>query len=231
VSDLLQILGLAILSMANPTLLAAVTLMLLLPSPRRLMLGYLLGAYLTSISCGIVILYALQGSSAVETGKQAISPAQDIVVGLLLIVVAVALGEGRGKELRERRAARRASSEKEKKDPLPMRMLGRGSARVAFAVGVVLSFPGASYLVGLTHIDKLEAAVVPSVLLVAGFCLFQLLLLELPLVGYFVAPERTATAVASFRSWLARNGRRTGARFAAVLGGLLILRALIVLLA
>ena len=39
-SDLLQIFGLALLSMANPVLLPAVALVLLLPSPRHLMLGY-----------------------------------------------------------------------------------------------------------------------------------------------------------------------------------------------
>ena len=33
----------------NPTLVAATTVMLLLPSPKKLMLGYLLGAYTTSI--------------------------------------------------------------------------------------------------------------------------------------------------------------------------------------
>ena len=119
----------------------------------------------------------------------------------------------------------------EEKEALPMRILGRGSARVAFAVGIVLSFPGASYLIGLTHIDRLGAAVLPSVLLVVGFCLIQLLLLELPLIGYALAPERTAAAVTSFRSWLERNGRRAGSRFAAGLGALLILRALVVIVA
>ena len=39
----------ALTSMLNPTLLAASTLMILLPSPAKLMLGYLLGAMLTSI--------------------------------------------------------------------------------------------------------------------------------------------------------------------------------------
>lgn len=229
-SDLLQLVGLAIVSMANPTLLAAVTVMLLLPSPRRLMLGYLLGAYLTSITCGVLILYALEGTSAVRAGKGTVSPAQDLVMGFLLLIVAVALGEGRGKDFRERRAARKARSEKKAGDPLPMRVLGRGSARVSFAVGLLLSFPGASYLIALGHIDRLEAGVGPSVLLVVGFCLFQQLLLELPLVGYFLAPDRTDKAVASFRSWLQRNGRRTGARFAAVLGVLLLVRALVVLI-
>lgn len=230
-SDLLQILGLAVLAMVNPTLLAAVTVMLLLPDPRRLMVGYLLGAYLTGVACGVLILYELQGSSALETSKQAISPGQDLVLGVLLLIVAMALGEGRGREWRQRRAARKeaGAARKEKADPLPMRLLGRGSARVAFAVGILLSFPGGSYLVALGHIDRLEAGTAASVALVLGFCLIQLTLLELPLLGYLFAPERTAAAVAGFREWLGRNGRRVGARAAAILGLLLILRGAIFL--
>ena len=230
-SDLLQIFGLALVSMANPTLLAAVTVMLLMPSPRRLMVGYLLGAYLTSITCGILVLYALEGTEAVESTRKTISPVAQIVLGLLFLVVAAALGEGRGKEWRERRSARKAHPEKEKSEPLPIRLLGRGSARVAFAVGLVLSFPGGSYLLALGHIDRLNAGVPASILLVIGFCLFQQILLELPLLGYLFAPERTAAAVASFRGWLGRNGRRAGARLAAGLGILLIARGVIFLIA
>lgn len=234
-SDLLQIFGLAILAMANPSLLAAVTVMLLLPDPRRLMVGYLLGAYLTGVTSGILVLYALKDSSLVSTSKGGIGPGQDIVIGLLLLVVAMALGEGRGKDWRERRATRKEArrekkGKKEKGESLPMRLLGRGSARVAFAIGIVLSFPGGSYLLGLTHIDRLEAGATASVLLVLVFCLIQLLLLELPLLGYLFAPERTEVAVTSFRGWLASNGRRTGARFAFVLGLLLIVRGLVFLL-
>ena len=51
-NDLLDIFLLGLASMFNPSLLAAVTVMLLLPSPKRLMAGYLLGAYMTSITLG-----------------------------------------------------------------------------------------------------------------------------------------------------------------------------------
>ena len=50
VGDLASIFLLSLLAMFNPTLLAAVTVMLLLPNPKKLMFGYLLGAYLTSIT-------------------------------------------------------------------------------------------------------------------------------------------------------------------------------------
>jgi hypothetical protein len=230
VSDLVQIFLLALVAMFNPTLLAAVTLMLLLPSPKRLMLGYLLGAYTTSITLGLVIVFALPESSATSTAKRTISPAEDVVVGLLLLLVAFVLATDRDRPLRERKARRKSEKREknggEEKESLPMKLLGRGSPRVAFAVGLLLSFPGVSYLAGLDHIHDLDAAVVPTALLVIGFCLMQQLLLEVPLAGYFVAPEETADRVHRFRAWISRNGRRAGIIVMAVLGTLVIVRGI-----
>jgi len=228
VSDLGQIFLLSLLAMFNPTLLAAVTLMLLTERPKRLMMGYLLGAYTTSISLGLVIVFALHNSDAVSTSKRTIGPGEDVVIGCLLLLIAYVLASDRDARLRERRARRKeaklAKSGGEKKEALPMRLLGRGSPRIAFVVGLLLSFPGVSYLTALSHIDKLGAAAVPTVLLVIGFCLMQQLLLEVPLVGYILKPEGTQQAVDGFRAWLGRNGRRAGIWVAVVLGVLLVIR-------
>jgi hypothetical protein len=232
VSDLLSIFLLSLLAMFNPTLLAAVTVMMLLPNTKKLMFGYLLGAYTTSIALGLLIVFSLNDSSGVSTAKQSLSPVQDIVVGLILLLVAFVLGGGRAERLRERRRQRREEKKgpTEEKKSLPERMLGSGSARVTFAAGVLLTFPGVSYLTALDRMAGLDAGTVPTVLLVIGFCLMQQLLLEVPLLGYAFAPERTQRAVTGFRDWLARNGRRAGAIGAAVLGALLLVRGLIELL-
>jgi hypothetical protein len=228
--DLVEIFLLALLAMFNPTLLAAVTLMLLLPNPRRLMVGYLLGAYTASISVGLVIVFALPESGLTSTSKSTLSPAEDIVVGLLLLLVAAVLATDRDQPLRERRARRKEAKRErdggEEKEALPMRLLGRGSPRVAFVVGLLLSFPGVSYLAGLTHIHKLDAAALPTALLVIAFCLIQQLFLEVPLAGYFVAPQRTGEAVERFRAWISRNGRQAGIIVAAVLGALVLIRGI-----
>ena len=60
---------LALTAALNPTLVAASTVMMLLPNPVRLMLGYLLGALLTSVTLGLLIISALEGSDAVATTK------------------------------------------------------------------------------------------------------------------------------------------------------------------
>jgi hypothetical protein len=231
-SDLVSVFLLSLLAMFNPTLLAAVTVMLLLPNPKRLMLGYLLGAYTTSITLGLVIVHSIQGSSFESTSRSTISPAEDIAVGLILLLVAYALASGRDEPLRARRARRKEekSEGKEPKEPWVQRMLGRGSPRITFVLGLVLSFPGVSYLDALDHIAKLDPGVVPTVLLVIYFCVMQQLLLELPLLGYVFAPEKTQARVVGFRAWIEANGRRAAIIGAAVLGILLIVRGLVTLL-
>ena len=229
--DILSIFGLSLVAMFNPTLLAAVTILMLLPGTKRLMLGYLLGAYVTSIAAGLVVVYTLHGRGSVETTKQTLSPLEDLLFGTIALVAAWALLSGRVEEARERRSERRAAKRTgEPKPSLPERLLGRGSARVACAVGAVLSFPGVSYLAALDKMAKVGWSSVGVAIAVVVFCLIQQLLLELPLLGYAVAPERTQVAVERFRDWIAVNGRRAGGWVLAVIGVLLVIRGAVELI-
>src|ERR1700760_2356755 len=85
----------------NPTLVAATTVMMLLDSPTRLMLGYLLGAYVTSITLGLIIVFSLSGSSASNTTENTISPAVDIGLGTIFLAVSFVLYTGRHERLRD----------------------------------------------------------------------------------------------------------------------------------
>ena len=235
-SDLLDIFLLALVAMFNPSLLAAVTVMLLLPNPKRLMLGYLLGAYLISITLGLVIVFTLHGSSAESTSKHTVSPVEDIVVGLLALAIAWILRTGRDRPLEERRHKKQQAKLEAKREAgkptesLPLRLLGKGDPRITFVVGIILSFPGVSYLDALDHIHHLNPGTVATVLLVVGFCLFQQILLELPLLGYVFAPDRTQDTVTRFKNWIARKGRTAVVIGAGVIGVILIARGIINLL-
>ena len=56
--------------------------MLVLDNPKRLLLGYLLGAMMTSITLGLVIVFALGGSSSgTSTAKDTVNPVLDIALG------------------------------------------------------------------------------------------------------------------------------------------------------
>lgn len=219
--DLTSFLGLSLTAMLNPTLLAATTLMMLLPAPKRLMLGYLLGSYLTSISAGLLIVFSFHDSSSVESARTTFTPAEDLVFGAIFVIVGLVLRSSLGEERRRRK------KESAKKESWPERMLGRGSPKVAFAVGAVLSFPGASYLVALNRLVHLDPGTGATVFLVVLFCVIQALFLELPLIGYAISPEGTERNVARFRDWIARRGRTVAARGAIVIGLLLLVRGVL----
>jgi len=235
-SDLLDIFLLGLVSMFNPSLLAAVTVMLLLPNPKRLMIGYLLGAYTTSITLGLVIVFTLQGSSTESTSKHTVSPLEDIVVGLLAVLIAFVLGTGRDAGFQARRSEKKDAKLKAKQEAgkptesLPLRLLGKGDPKVTFVVGAILSFPGVSFLTALDKIHHLNPGTVYTVLLVVGFCLLQQILLEVPLLGYIFAPESTQDRVTRFKAWMGAKGRSAAVIGAGVIGVVLIARGVITLL-
>jgi len=212
----------ALTAALNPTLLAATTVMLLLPNPRRLLLGYLLGAYTTGITIGLAIEYWLHGSGVVSTTKRSVSPVIDVAIGLLLILVGIVVATGRSG-----RRGDQKSSDEPKKTPRWQRTLSKGSARSTFVVGVLLSFPGASYLAALTEIDKQNLAALMTVLTVIAVNVIMLALLELPLIGYSLAPDWTSATVERLKAWLGRNGRRALAVGATAIGAALIVRGVI----
>src|SRR6185436_7171442 len=143
----------SLVAAANASLLAAVTVMLFLPSPKRLLVGYLLGALLVSLTIGFVIVFAVDSSSATDTAQNSLSPSMDIALGLISLLVAYVLRGGHDQRLAERRKKKSDGAEKEKSPSKVEQLLGRGSARVTFAVGVVLTLPGVAYLAALRELE------------------------------------------------------------------------------
>jgi hypothetical protein len=191
---------------------------------------------LTSITLGLVIVFALPDSSTESTAKHTIGPLEDIVVGLILWTLAFVLLTGRDQPFQERRRQKKDAKLKARQEAgkptesLPLRMLGKGDPRVAFVVGILLSFPGVSYLDALDHIHRLNPGTLPTVLLVLYFCVAQLLVLEIPLLGYVFSPDRTQSTITRFRDWMGRRGRTAAVTAAAVLGLWLVARGVITLL-
>ena len=214
----------ALTAALNPTLLTATTVMLLLPNPKRLMLGYLAGAFTTGIVVGVAIVEWLSDSGAVSQTKHTVAPAVDVAFGLIALVAAYVIESGR----MERRRARRQDGrgDKPKKPPRWQEALGRGSARTTYLVGLLLSFPGASYLASLSAISKLDLSVAGSVVTVVAVNMVMLVLLEVPLICFTVAPEWTPRMIDRFKGWLARHGERALVIALAIIGVFLIARGI-----
>jgi hypothetical protein len=224
-----RVFPLALLAALNPTLLAASALMMLLPRPVRLMLGYLAGAMMTSISLGLVIVFGLEGSELLVVARETLAPAASIALGAIALVAASVL-----KRVAQDRAAARSRARDEvtthKEPPKWQRLLSKGSARGTFVVGALLTLPGASYLAGLSRIDALNYSTAKTVLMVIAFNVIMLAVLEVALICFLIAPERTPRAIEGAKAWIGRRGPQFAVRALVVLGVLLVTKGVIELL-
>jgi hypothetical protein len=198
-----KVVGLSFVNALSPTLVAATTVMLLLPRPQRLMLGYWFGAMLTSVTLGLVIVFALQGSGFEKASKNTVHPVLALTLAGLLLLVVLVLASGH-KPFEERRQTRK----QDKKPPRWQAWMRKGDdPKVTFVIGLLLSFPGGSYLVALDELGKQHYSTFATVLVVIGICLVGLVLLEIPLVVCGAAPKQTLAAIDRAKAWTSAHGR------------------------
>lgn len=218
-SDWLEILLLAVASAFWPTLILVVVVALRLEHPTRILLFFVAGALLTTISIGLAIVFSLDGTTVAARSNHSGRAAVYLVAGALSLLAAAALWWS-GARPRKPKPPRTQPS-------LAERWVERG-APVAFAAGVVLNiFPGTFPFVALVDIARLEVGDVAKVATVVVFYVIMLAFAEVPIVAYVVAPERTVAATNAFNAWLSRNGRRVAAGVLAVVGAYLVVRGLI----
>ncbi len=221
-----QVILLSLTASLNPTLTAATTMMLLLERPSRLMTGYLLGASVTSITLGLVIVFSLSNSGATNTTQHTLSPGVDIGLGVIALSLAFVLSTGRHERLKDRRRARKAAKP-DKGPPRWQRELSKGSPRTTFVIGALLTLPGASYLAGLDALHKLHYSTPVTVLAVIGFNVVMLWLLEVPLASFLVAPDWTPHAIQRAKLWVMRHAHVFAVRAFTALGVLLIIKGIL----
>ena len=217
---------LALAAAFYPTLLAIVILILTRPQPVRLLTAFYVGAVITSVGVGLAILFALEGSGVIDSSPHGVSPAIDLVVGLLGLLMAFGLARGYDRRFAERRRAKRTAAGDDQRDPWTTRMLGKDSLWIAFGLGIVLDLPSVWYLAALKEIDANNYGVATDVLLVLLFNFLMFLLVEVPLAFYLVAPERAQSMVARLDSALKSHGRQLGIFVAAIVGAYLFVDGL-----
>lgn len=222
---MVNVLVLAIASAVSPTILAVVIVVLHRPHPRRLLAAYLFGGMLTSIAIGIAIVTSLNELDLFSEASPAADPIVNFTVGILALIVAYVLFTDRDAGLEQRRRERRAV--RPTRDPWSERVLNRGTAPIAFAVGVALNLPGAFYLVALKDIAQGQHGFGQELFAIVVFNLIMFVLAEVPLLGYSVAPEKTQTRVERLNEWMATHARQIVVAVATTIGLYLVARGVL----
>jgi hypothetical protein len=223
-SDLLEIFLLALVAMFFPALLAVVLVAIRGRHPQLLLASFLAGGLLSAISVGLVIVFSLQGASVDSSSSSHLDPVVYVVIGLLSLLAAWVV---RRKQLlvKKEKVASAGSNEEKKPDRLE-RALDRG-APYAFVAGILLcAIPGFSALVALKDIAQLGYSTAATVAVVIGFYLIMFSFIEIPLIGFFIAPETATKKTVSFNRWLDRNANHLATGVLAGLGVFLIVRGI-----
>lgn len=224
---IVEYLVLAFASALWPTLVAVVIVALTRERPQRLLLGFLAGGLMTTITVGLVIVFALTGTSIVDESKSTTNPAVDLTVGVLCVIVALVARR------RQQHQPFQPKPKKPKKHEGPSRTeraLARGPL-FAFLLGIALDvMPGFFYLVALKDLAEADYATLEVIVLVVVFCLLMFMLIELPILSYLFAPEKTSLWANQFNAWLRANARRLVPILALAVGIFLIARGVIALL-
>jgi hypothetical protein len=220
--ELLELTLLAIASAFWPVLVVVDLVALRTPRPVPLLAWFLAGGLLTTIAEGLVIVFALEGTTL---GSSRSSPGEwaNIIGGCVALIAAYVL---RARAARTRNA-RPAAQTPAKKASRTERMVSHGGP-YAFGAGVVLNvFPGIFPLIALRTISSLSYGNSAKVLLIVGLYICTFALIEVPLIGLLVAPERVEPWVRGLNDWLDRNGKRVGIDVLGIVGLFLVLRGVV----
>jgi len=221
-----QVFLVALVAAVDAGLLAAVVLLLGRPRPRRKLSAYWLGAFAGSTALGIVIVVSLGRSALSVNAHGSVSPAVELAAGLLLLAIAAAVGFGAADRWHAYRDSRRKPpDDKPAKPSLTDRIEGVDSVGLALLAGLAYSAPGAAYLAGLALLVKQNNATSTDVIAIVGFNLIMFALLEIPLLAFVLAPDRTRELTGRVNDWMTRHHRTIVVVAAGALGLYLVVTA------
>jgi hypothetical protein len=96
------------------------------------------------------------------------------------------------------------------------------SLSVAGIAGLSIALPSVDYLAALAVILASGAAVLTQVAALLMFNLVAFALVEIPLLAYVLAPEKTATSMAALHNWIRSRRRHEVAILLASVGGVFL---------
>jgi hypothetical protein len=122
-------------------------------------------------------------------------------------VIAMVALSGRRVQWRPR-PVRNRDARHPQRQSLHERALGHDSLWIAWAAGAAYSWPGAEYVAGLALLAKLNASPATNVAAILGFNVVMFALIELPLLGLALLPDRTRSLTEKLNTWLTAHRRK-----------------------
>jgi hypothetical protein len=195
----------------EPFRIGMTVLMLQRPRPQLQLLAFLCGGFVMGMTVGLVVLFVLR-EHLVESAHFTL-PKVQLVIGSMALLAAAYLA------LRHEPAERDADGWMSR---LVTRVTNGGSVWVAALAGLTIALPSVDFLAVLAVILASGAGAATQVAALVLFQVVAFTLVEVPLLAYLVAPQRTLAAMTSLNEWLRARRRREVAALLGVVGVILV---------
>lgn len=190
----------------EPFRVGMTVLMLNRPRPAMQLGAFLGGGFLMGLSVGAVVLFAIE--SRLPESAHFTLPRVQIVIGLLALLIATFLALTKGRP---------------RTPPVWLiRLLEDKSLWVAGVAGLGIALPSLDYLAALAVIAAGSSAALTRLSALLMFTVVAFWLIELPLLAYLVAPQRTHAAMTRLHHVIRARRRTEVAALLAIVGAVLL---------
>ncbi len=213
----ITLLAMAVAVSLEPFRIGMTIVMINRPRPWLQLLVFLAGGFAMGITVGAIVLFVLRPALG---SAHFTLPRVQIVVGALLLVNAAVVASGAGSKRgdgAEGLAARFG--------PLATRirqLLSGGSLWTAGVAGLGIALPSVDYLAVLALIVASGAAAEVQLGALVLFNVVAFGFVEIPLILYLLAPDRTRAILSALQDWLRTRRRRALTILLAVIGCVLL---------
>jgi hypothetical protein len=213
----ITLLVMAVAISLEPFRIGMTVLMLNRPRPTLQLLAFLCGGFAMGMSVGLVVLFVLQ-RSLLHSAHVSLPGAQ-IVLGALALLAAAVLAV---QVATNRPAGRRKATGSAGLSTRARRLLSGRSLWVAGIAGLGIALPSVDYLGALAVIVASGAAALTQVGALIAFHVVAFALVEIPLLAYLLAPQRTHAAMIALHGWIQSRRRLEVACLLAAVGTVLL---------
>jgi Sap, sulfolipid-1-addressing protein len=197
----------------EPFRVGMTVLMLNRPRPALQLSAFLCGGLAMGATVGLVVLFIL--GQRVLSAAHFTLPSVQVAIGAVALVVAAVLASNVRIPFPQRRSVGTA--------PERIRRLATGSSLwVAGGAGMGIALPSVDYLAALALIMASGASRGTQVGALLLFNVIACALVEIPLIAYLVAPERTRKLMGDLNRWVHSHRRRNVAILLGVVGSILL---------
>ncbi|KUI02872.1 GAP family protein [Mycobacterium sp. IS-3022] len=216
----ITLLMMAVAVSLEPFRIGMTVLMINRPQPVLQLLTFLTGGFVMGISVGLVGLFVLR--PALGSGHSSTLPKVQIVVGAVVLINAVLVATGVLGGGRDDGVPGRANRMLAPLATRARKLLNSGSLWTAGVAGLGIALPSVDYLAALALIVASGAAAATQFGALMLFNVVAFALVEIPLLCYLVAPDRTRASLSALYEWVRSQGRLGVSLLLAAVGAVLL---------